>query len=252
MSHALLLETAHRPWPIASARWLMRMQWCDLAFLHWPLPAAELARHIPAPLALDTFEGQAWLGVVPFRMEAVRYRFAPPFPTTHAFAELNVRTYVRAPDGRAGVWFFSLDAASWLAVRGARLLYNLPYFDARIAARPAGNAIRYASRRTHRGAPTAEFRATYQPTGPVYRTLPGALDHWLTERYCLFAQQPGGQIRYQDVQHRPWPLQTAAVAIERNTMATAAGLRLPDTPPLVHFARSLNVLAWGAVPIGGA
>ena len=230
----------------------MQMLWCDLAFLHWPLPVAALAPHIPAPLVLDTFGGQAWLGVVPFRMEGVRHRFAPAFPTTHAFAELNVRTYVRAPDGRAGVWFFSLDAASWLAVRGARLLYNLPYFDAALAVASEGEAIRYRSRRTHRGAPAAEFAATYQPAGPIYQAAPGTLDHWLTERYCLFAQRPNGRVHSQDVHHQPWPLQLGTAAIERNTMAEAAGLQLPDIPPLVHFARRLEVLAWGAVPVGGA
>ena len=256
MPHLLLQQTAHRPWPLISGGWVMQMRWCDLAFLHWRLPVAVLAAHIPAPLVLDTFEGEAWLGVVPFRMEGVRHRFAPAFPTVHAFAELNVRTYVRAPDGRAGVWFFSLDAASWLAVRAARLLYNLPYFDAALSVKPAGKsedaAIRYRSLRTHRGAPAAEFAATYQPTGPIYQAAPGTLDHWLTERYCLFAQRPNGRIHSQDVHHQPWPLQPGTVAIEGNTMAEAAGLRLPDTPPLVHFARRLEVLAWGGVPVGGA
>lgn len=226
------------------------MRWCDLAFLHWSLPVAALAPRIPAPLVLDTFAGQAWLGVVPFRMEAVRYRLSPAVPGTTAFAELNVRTYVRAPDGRAGVWFFSLDAASWLAVRGARLLYNLPYFDAEMRLAAEGTVIRYASRRTHRGAPAAEFAATYHPTGPVYHAAPGTLDHWLTERYCLFAQSTRGRVGYQDVHHQPWPLQPGEASIERNTMVAAAGLRLPDAPPLVHFARSLNVLAWGGVPVG--
>jgi uncharacterized protein YqjF (DUF2071 family) len=227
------------------------MRWCDLAFLHWPVSAAVLRPLVPEGLQIDTYEGHAWVGVVPFRMEGVRLRGAPPVPTTHAFPELNVRTYVRAA-GRAGVWFFSLDAASRLAVRGARFLYNLPYYDAEMAiarTRPTASSssddwIAYDSRRVHRDAPAAEFRARYGATGDVYEPQPGSLDHFLVERYCLFMFEESRGLGILDIDHHPWPLQPGGAEIAVNTMAAAAGIELPPIPPLVHFARALDVRAW--------
>ena len=146
--------TSHRAYPPPSSRPVMRMGWDMLAFLHWPVPAAALAARLPRGLALDTFEGQAYLGVVPFEMARTRFRWAPAIPTATRFLELNVRTYVTA-GGRPGVWFFSLDAASKLAVRGARATFRLPYFDAKMAARREGDTVHYTSERTHRGAPPA-------------------------------------------------------------------------------------------------
>jgi uncharacterized protein YqjF (DUF2071 family) len=219
------------------------MRWTDLAFLHWPVDPAMLRPLIPAQLPIDTFDGQAWVGIVPFQMEDTRPRFTPAIPGISAFPELNVRTYVRVGD-RAGVWFFSFDAASLLAVRGARALYNLAYFDAEMTIERRGEGVAYRSERVHANAPSARFRAVYEPTGPVYQAKPGTLDHFLVERYCLFNMNRSGEAGYIDIHHPPWPLQPAVATIELNTMALAAGITLPDTPPLVHFARSLQVLVW--------
>jgi uncharacterized protein YqjF (DUF2071 family) len=219
------------------------MTWCDLAFLHWPVRPEALRPLVPSGLQIDTFDGDAWVGVVPFRMDKVRLRSAPPVPTLHAFPELNVRTYVRAA-GRAGVWFFSLDAASRLAVRVARFLYKLPYFDAEMAAQPDGEMVRYESRRVHRDAPSARFVARYGPAGSVHEAVPGSLDHFLVERYCLFMHDGRRGVGLLDIDHQPWPLQLGTVEISLNTMATAAGIALPPVPPIVHFARALDVRAW--------
>jgi uncharacterized protein YqjF (DUF2071 family) len=224
------------------------MRWCDLAFLHWPVPPDVLQPLIPSALALDTFNGQAWVGVVPFRMEGVRMRGAPPVPTAHAFPEINVRTYVRGA-GRAGVWFFSLDAASRLAVRGARFLYNLPYFDAEITVRSAAGAIDYTSRRVHRGAPSATFVGRYRPLSDVYEAAPGTLDHFLVERYCLFMVDTRRGLGLLDIDHAPWPLQRATAEVSANTMAAPSGIRLPDIEPLVHVAAALDVRAWTRTPV---
>ena len=221
----------------------MSMQWLDLAFMHWPVPPAAVRPHIPAALELHTYDGMAWLGVVPFRMAGVKPRLAPDTPWLSAFAELNVRTYVSL-GGKPGVWFFSLDAANPVAVRIARSLFHLPYFDAQMSVQPSGDALLYRSRRVHRGAPPAEFRAAYQPCGPVYRSRPGAFDHWLTERYCLYAADTQGQVWRSDVHHAPWPLQPAQAHIEVNTLAQPIGVDLPGDPPLLHFARRLDVVAW--------
>jgi uncharacterized protein len=243
---SILARTAHRPWPLPTAPWRGFMRWSDLAFLHWPVPASALEPHLPAGLELDTHEGRAWIGVVPFRMVDVRHRWLPPIPTATTFAELNVRTYVRA-GGRAGVWFLSLDAASRLAVRGARLGFNLPYFDAGMQVRWRGETVEYRSDRTHRGAPAARFRARYRPAGEPYLATPCTLDHWLTERYCFFGMNRRGRVYHVDVHHAPWPLQGADVRIEENTMTEASGVPLPATAPLAHFASSLDVLAWPPV-----
>src|SRR6267154_1075488 len=161
---ALFNHTKHRPWPLPSAPWIMAQSWHDLLFAHWPVDAAMLRSHIPADLAIDTFDGQAWLGIIPFSMTGVRLRWTPPVPGLSAFPELNVRTYVTG-QGKPGVWFFSLDAASALAVAAARLSFHLPYFRARMQCTQADGWIKYESHRTHRGAPSAILEGKYRPTG---------------------------------------------------------------------------------------
>lgn len=246
----MLNETAHRPWPLPDTRWVMHMAWHDLLFLHWPVRPQVVRDLIPAALEVDTCDGWAWVGVVPFRMSGVRPRYTPDLPFTSAFPEINVRTYAKAA-GRAGVWFFSLDAMSRLAVRVARAWYGLPYYFAHIRAENKDEWIEYDSSRAHRGSPPAEFKASYRPTGAVYRTSPGEMDHWLTERYCLSAADRRGRVGYGDIHHVPWPLQPAEAEIRVNTMAVAAGIALPDSRPVAHFARRLDVVAWPVVPLSG-
>jgi uncharacterized protein YqjF (DUF2071 family) len=221
-------------------RWIMRQSWHDLLFMHWPVPPEQLRRFVPPGLELDTFDGHAWVGVVPFRMSGVRLRGLPALPGASAFPELNVRTYVRRGD-RAGVLFQSLDAASRLAVRVARGWFRLPYFDARMRCEPDGEAVAYASTRNHSGAPAAELRCRYAPTGPPVPPAPGSLEFFLTERYSLFTTGRGGRLIRGDIWHPPWPLQPAELELERNTMAAAHGIALPDRAPLLHFARLQEV-----------
>lgn len=227
------------------------MRWHDLLFMHWPLPPAALRPLIPESLELETYGGAAWLGVVPFRMSRVGPRLARRLPWVSAFPELNVRTYV-ASEGKAGVWFFSLDAANPLAVRAARRCFHLPYYDARMSCSERDGWIDYRSRRTHRGAAPGEFAGRYRPVGPEYRSTAGELDHWLTERYCLYSAAKDGQLFRGEIHHAPWPLQAAEAEVEVNTVAAQAGIELPDAPPLLHFARFLDVVAWGLERVGGA
>lgn len=166
----------------------------------------------------------------------------PALPGVSAFPELNVRTYVRR-DGMPGVLFLSLDAASRLAVLAARLVYHLPYYHATMSVTPEGHGFRYMSRRTDpRGAP-AELRVRYGPAGPLFRPDPGSLDYFLVERYCLYATTPGAGLYRADIHHAPWPLQPATAVFDANTMVEAAGLRLPPTGPVLHFAKRLDVVA---------
>ncbi len=236
---------AHRPWPLPRRSWMLAMRWSELAFLHWPIRPAAIAARLPAPLVVDTWDGWAWLAVVPFVMRDVRWRGLPPLPGARDFPELNLRTYVRTRDGtRAGVWFFSLDCASAVAVRGARAGFGLPYFDARMTVGRDGDGVAYASRRVHRGAPAAAFAARYGPTGPPAVPTPGTFAHWLVERYALFARPPLRALAIGEVHHAPWPLQPAECEVDVDTLAHAAGLAPDRRPPVVHYAAELAVRAW--------
>jgi uncharacterized protein YqjF (DUF2071 family) len=240
----VLNQTAHRPWPLPQKGWRLAMRWHDLLFLHWPVHPDLMRPLIPRTLELETFDGWCWIGVVPFRMSGVRPRYVP-IPL--AFPELNVRTYVSTP-GRSGVWFFSLDAASWLSVRVARY-FGLPYYDAKMKVEPKGNAVDYESVRVHEKAAPAEFKASYRPTGPVYHAVADTFDHWLTERYCLYGAVKPDRVVYGEIHHPPWPLQEAEVELRANTMTQPIGIKLPDTKPICHFARYQEVVAWPIVPI---
>jgi uncharacterized protein YqjF (DUF2071 family) len=219
-----------------------RMSWHDLLFAHWPVDAARLRALVPPSLELELFDGVAWLGVVPFRMTRMGPRLLPPIPGLSSFPEINVRTYVSCR-GRSGVWFVSLDAAQKLAVRVARRFFHLPYFDARISCIGEGDAVAYRSERTHAGAPPARFSARYAPEGGVFRARTGSLEHWLTERYCLYATDREGAARRVDIEHVPWPLQRATAHIDENTMAASAGFDLTGPPSALHFARRLDVVS---------
>lgn len=219
------------------------MRWHDLLFMHWPVPPDALRPFIPPALALDTFDGIAWLGVVPFRMSGVHPRSVPALPWVSAFPELNLRTYV-VLDGKPGVWFFSLDAGNPLAVAAARQSFHLPYYRARMRCVADGDAVEYRSVRTHRGFPSGAFTARYRPTGAVYHSQPGALDGWLTERYCLYAANRRGMIWRGDIHHAPWPLQPAEAEVAHNSLAAPLGMALWQPTPLLHFARQLEVVAW--------
>lgn len=221
----------------------MAQNWHDLLFAHWPLPAAILRPHLPERLAIDTFGGQGWLGIVPFRMSGVRLRGTPAVPWLSAFPELNVRTYVVA-DGKPGVWFFSLDAANRIAVAIARSWFHLPYFRARMSCREHDGWIEYTSERKHAAAASGVLQGRYRSVGPVFLAQTGSLEHFLTERYCLYAATGEGRLTRGEIHHAPWPLQTAEAELTSNTMPEAAGIYLPPVKPLLHFAKRQEVVVW--------
>lgn len=240
----LLAQSQHRPFALPDARpWIMAQTWQRLLFAHYPVPAEMLRPLIPAALDIDTYDGNAWVGVVPFLMTGVRLRGLPPVPGTATFPELNVRTYVRYGD-RAGVWFFSLEAANPLAVWAARRFFNLPYYHAEMSMFCEGDRTTYHSRRTHEGTPDAIYDATYAPTAPVQDYPADSLTRWFTERYALYAQTPDERIVIGHITHPPWPLQPAELTLRADTLAEAAGINLPDTEPLLHYAHHLDILAW--------
>ena len=222
------------------APWVMKQTWHDLLFAHWTVDAADLREKIPAEFELDLFDNEAWLGIVPFRMTNVTARGLPSLPWISAFPELNVRTYVRVGD-RPGVFFFSLDAGSSLAAAAARALFNLPYHPATMTVKTVGKVVEYHSRRESDNA--AEFIATYEPRGPVFKAGEGTLAHFLTERYCLYHHDHSSAPYRMEIHHPPWQLQPARARFERNTMAAAVGFSGGDAAVL-HFAQRQDMVAW--------
>jgi hypothetical protein len=222
---------------------MARLAVCALA-----LPAEILRPLVPSQLMLDLFEGQCWLAVTPFRMSGIRARGLPPLPGLSKFPELNVRTYVTR-GGKPGVYFFSLDAENLAAVWAARAIYRLPYFHAAMSSEDREGTIHYSSRRhsSPRGGSPAEFHARYRPITEVRLRQKGSLDHWLTERYCLYTVHRG-QVYRGEIHHLPWPLQDAEAEFTVNTMAQAARISLPSSALLLHFARALEVLIWPLRP----
>jgi uncharacterized protein YqjF (DUF2071 family) len=236
----------------------MAMRWHGLLFMHWAVDAARLRPRVPPGLEIETFDGRAWLGVVPFTMSGVRHRLLPPVPGLSAFPELNVRTYVRAEkDGRPGVWFFSLDAASRAAVTVARAAFGLAYMSAQMSARREGGAVRYESRRRgphdrlaygETATTEAEFRARYAPAGEPAPPGAGSLEDFLTNRFCLYAWKKGVLVRG-EIDHEPWPLRAAWAEVERNTIAAPLAIDLgalerASGPALLHYAAFMAVRAW--------
>ena len=228
----------------------MTQSWHDLLFAHWPVGADALTSRIPPGLELDLVEGQAWLGIVPFHMTNVAPRGVPALPWVSAFAELNVRTYVRV-GSKPGVYFFSLDASNPLAVVAARTIFNLPYYAASMDVTNERETVRYASRRESADGVKADFTASYRAVGPAFIAQPGTLDYFLTERYCLYTGNDAFERRRLEIHHPPWTLQAAEATIEHNTMAEAAGIRLPSMAPRLHFAKRQDMVAWAPAAVNG-
>ena len=238
MSHPAFREVAHRPWPLPRDPWIGSQTWHDLAFLHWRIEPSRIAHLVPRALTVEQFDGSAWIAVTPFWMSGVTLRGVPPLPGLSTFPELNVRTYVRH-GAKAGIWFFSLDAANRLAVWAARLVYRLNYVHAEMHVKQTASRIDYSSRRDS----GHEFLASYGPTGAVAHPAPGTLEHFLTERYCLYAQLGSDKLHSAEIHHVRWPLQPAEVELRRNDMTTVNGIVI-DGPPLAHFAKRLDVAIW--------
>jgi uncharacterized protein YqjF (DUF2071 family) len=245
--HPALARLDHRPWPVPDGEWTWRQSWCDLLFAHWPIAASELEPLVPKPLRVQEFDGTSWVGVVPFRMQGVMRRPLPDLPYFSAFPELNLRLYVEL-DGKPGVWFLSLDASNAVAVWAARRFFHLPYFHARMELAESSQGTDFHSTRLSkpRG---IEFSAHYQQTSDPYESQPGSLEHWLTERYCLYAQSPAGQLYRAEVHHHPWSLQRAEAEIVRNDLLLPHGLELRGPPALLHFSRRLDVVVWSPAPV---
>jgi uncharacterized protein YqjF (DUF2071 family) len=231
----VLEETTHRPWPVPRRTWLQAQTWDHLLFAHWRVDAQALRALVPASIPIDTFDGSAWLGITPFRLSGLRLRGMLPVPVASSFLELNVRTYATIDD-RPGIWFFSLDAESSFAVQAAKRAYRLPYHYAQMSAGRRGDWVDYRSARAD-----ARFDASFRPTGAEAAPRAGTLEHFLTERYCLYTVHEGG-VHRADIHHPPWPLQGAEAEFELNTIPPD-GLEVRGEP-LLHYSTRQDTLVW--------
>lgn len=239
--HPAFLQTDHRPWPLPTGAWGIAQSWMDLAFIHYPVEAEGLRRLLPAGVELETFDGKAWVGMVPFEMAGVTHRWVYGLASLPRFPELNVRTYVT--DGKtSGVWFLSLDADSAAAVIMGRRQYGLPYHSARMAMARKDGWIGLVSQR--RGG-EAVFDGRYRARGPVFYPKPGTFEHWATERYCLYVTSPSGRLVRVQIHHQAWPVQEAVLEVKRCSMLEAAGLKRPEVEPVCHFSSGVHAVTYG-------
>jgi len=238
-----LEQLGHRPWPIPQRGWRMGQTWEELLFAHWRVPLERVRAHVPPELEVETHDGTAWVGVTPFRLTGLRARGTLPLPGVSAFLELNVRTYVNLGGDRPGIWFFSLDASSRLAVEAARRTYRLPYFHARMSATKRGEWVDYECARIDEAGRV--FSGRYRPHGDVFHAEPGSLEWFLAERYCLYTVA-GGAVHRAEIHHEPWPLQPAEAEIE---LVSISQLEL-EGEPLCHFSRRQDVVIWPLERVG--
>lgn len=201
-------------------------------FLHWSLDPELIQQTLPAGLKVDTFEGRAWIGVVPFFMSGVRPRFMPSVSGISNFQELNLRTYVTDDYGRAGVWFYSLDTSHRVPVWIARRFFHLNYVYARMRADRSSQLVEYASSRVVEGDAGEEQRFEWSRVGQVRTATVGSLEHFLVERYRLFScNHSSGQLYTGTLSHSPYQLQDVALKCYSKQLFNLNGFDAPDGAP---------------------
>jgi hypothetical protein len=243
-----LFRTSHKPRPLPSGRWAITQRWNDLLFAHWPVPAPSITALLPDWLEVDTFQGSAWLGVVPFWLDRIKIRGVPSVPGVRSFPDLNLRTYVRDRyTGTPGIYCFSLDASNVVAIAVARLFYHLPYYWAEMRLeQQSEREFAFYSRRLLAGRQVI-FKARYRGLGPTRKTAEqrsGTFEYFITERTCLFSSNRAGQPVRANLHYVPWPLEEAEAEIERNDLPSTVGVQLPDLEPVLHYSRRLAVYIW--------
>jgi uncharacterized protein YqjF (DUF2071 family) len=228
---------------------IMLQDWRVLTFLHWRYPAEQVQARLPNGLEVETFDGDAWVGLIPFLMDRVRVPGLPALPWLSRFPETNVRTYVRGPDGRSGIWFFSLDAVRLPAVLVGQTGFGLPYCWSHMSVRYADDALAYHSRRRWPGPAGAHCDAQIEVGEPLDSDDLDPLDHFLTARFRLYSVL-AGRVVAADAEHEPWPLHRAWPGHVRQNLIEAAGLPAPTGRPLMHASpgvRGVRIGMWQPV-----
>lgn len=230
----------HLPFPLPNRPFAISQEWRDLTFMHWKVDASRLKSHLPNGLEIDTFQGEAYVGVIPFVMKNVHPRGLPTIPGISTFAEFNVRTYV-IKDGQPGVFFLTLDAKSLLTCFYAPRAYGLAYRYAKAKVKRVDETLHWQSRRSSDG---SELRGTSIAEGSVRTAEKGSLENFLFERYCLYTEHKGC-LRRAYVEHQPWSFQDGEVNLETNTLLESYNLELDVlAPDLVHVSKGLPVKTW--------
>ncbi|MDQ3907939.1 MAG: DUF2071 domain-containing protein [Acidobacteriota bacterium] len=224
--------------------------WGKLLFFHWRMPYDALRQAVPRQLEIDTYEGEAWVSMTPFTIWGMRASFLPPIPGLSEMHEFNVRTYVHYK-GVPGIYFFSLDASSALAVLGARAFFLVPYYTADMSLKQHGRRIDYRTRRTHAGAPAAEFEGSYEFGDLLGEAAPGSPEFFLAERYCFFTVSHGGGVYRCRIHHRPWKLRAATISPYKSTMIESHHLPTPVGDPVLQYSEELTVDVWALERVGG-
>ncbi|WAH35277.1 YqjF family protein [Alicyclobacillus dauci] len=233
-------SSSHRQFPIPNRPWVMKQSWMNLGFIHWPVPIHHIESMIPAELTLDTFEGQAWISLVPLRIVHMHARFVPAFGF-HGFPEVNLRTYV-VRDGRPGVFFFRLDAEHRLVAALGRRFLHVPYHDTSIHVDRQDEWIHYRLHPSGLSLSSSQLEFTIRPVSDVFESSKHSIDSWLTDRYCFYTTFRGRVYRG-DIHHGPWALQTAEVAFHISSALVDYGFG-SSQPVLAHFSRQQEVQVW--------
>ncbi|MGB1365724.1 MAG: DUF2071 domain-containing protein [Candidatus Poseidoniaceae archaeon] len=233
-------EDGHLPFSMPNRPFAISQEWRDLTFMHWVVDSERLKPHLPSGLEIDLFEGQAYVGVIPFIMKNVRPRRLPAVPGISTFAEFNVRTYV-VKDGQPGVFFLTLDAKSLVTCIHAPRAYGLAYRYAKAKVKRNGDALQWQSRRSSDG---AQLRGTSAAKGALRTSEKGTLEYFLFERYCLYTEHKGC-LRRAYVHHQPWSFQDGEVELEANSLLESYNMGLDVlAPDLLHFSKGLPVKTW--------
>jgi hypothetical protein len=244
------IRISNRPRPLPPGRWAATQRWNDLLFAHWPIPAGQMAALLPPGLEVDIYQGMAWLGIVPFWLDRIRFRGLPFISSNRHFPDLNLRTYVREPQTKtSGIYCFSMDASSLMAVTVAQIGYQLPYYWAEMHMEQRSECeFSFYSRRRMRHLPVV-FHARYRSLGPSARLAEGhagSFESFMTERNCLYSMSRSGQLQRASIHAISWPLEEAEAEIEYNSLAGSINLSLPAVPPVLHYARRLALYLWPA------
>lgn len=233
-----LWDDSHRQWPVPDVPWIMRQTWNNLLLANYPIKLDILRKLVPKKLPLDSFDGMGWIGVVPFHMTGLRLRGVPPVPGTDRFPQINVRTYITL-DGKPGVYFFSLDAANWLAAKMAKTFFHIPYNFADIRVESSESTFHFESKRKDMG-----LVCSYRPISEPFYAEKGSFDWWMVERYCFYTVNKKGVPLRCDILHRPWLLQRAEAEFPQNTMLSMQGMQVESNNPTIHFSKKVEVRAW--------
>lgn len=229
--------------PLPDKSWIMTQTWRHLLFAHWPVPVAAIRPLVPPSLDVDTYDGNAWLGILPLRVEGARPRVLPALPFLSSFPQINVRTYVVSGETQ-GVYFFSLEAASLPAVIGAGILFRLPFRLARISLQAGERRVYCYSRRSLGGGDFATFGARYRPVSDPFEPQGGTFEEWFADRYRLYTVAADGRLFRSEINHAPWAMQHAEADIEENTLPEAIGLSTPPVQPALHYAHWMEAYIW--------